>query len=109
MSQKRDTDEPSSRQKKISAFFSASSNRPVTRPDDEAANQGASCSDSSATQMPPDNVPTAEERQPCPAGEGSSGSTTKHRLSGWDPSWLENPKYKPWLYKTDIGKFSWLT
>ncbi|KAJ8351946.1 hypothetical protein SKAU_G00234220 [Synaphobranchus kaupii] len=30
---------------------------------------------------------------------------TKHRLSGWDPSWLENPKYKPWLYKTDIGMF----
>lgn len=35
-------------------------------------------------------------------------SKEKHRKSGWDPEWLKNPKYSPWLYQTTHGKFQFI-
>ncbi|KAK0145645.1 hypothetical protein N1851_015426 [Merluccius polli] len=38
-------------------------------------------------------------------GMAGGGKTEKHRTSGWDPDWGADPKYKAWLYKTDLGMF----
>ena len=39
---------------------------------------------------------------------GREGNTnkSKHRLSGWDPAWVHKPRFQPWLYNTEHGKYS---
>lgn len=41
-------------------------------------------------------------------GEDNGGNTkkAKHRLSGWDPAWVDKTRFNPWLYHTDHGKYS---
>ena len=42
------------------------------------------------------------------AGQGQCAATalSTHRQSGFDPGWMENPKFKLWLYYTaDHGEY----
>jgi len=46
------------------------------------------------------------EREESGGEDGSKIKKTKHRVSGWDPAWVDKPRFHPWLYHTDHGKYS---
>ncbi|KAL1251696.1 hypothetical protein QQF64_019492 [Cirrhinus molitorella] len=48
-----------------------------------------------------------DEKSPsaaCPAPDKQQKSS-HHRITGFDPAWLSEGKYSPWLYETDLGMF----
>ena len=73
----------------------------------ETEERGADCSGEggcSRTVTAPDTGPTAD---PCPGNiDPAKRNTAKHRTSGWDPEWLNNHNYSPWLYHTPHGEFT---
>lgn len=37
--------------------------------------------------------------------EEQEGRSDRHRKSGWDPKWLELPRFKSFIYNTPNGEF----
>lgn len=77
-------------QTKIFAFFKRSQGT-----EDGNTHSSASSSRSSSP------APSVSAVHPAPDKHQKS---SHHRMTGFDPAWLSEGKYSPWLYKTDLGK-----
>ncbi|KAL1273876.1 hypothetical protein QQF64_026690 [Cirrhinus molitorella] len=84
------------KQAKISVFFKRS----------QGAEDDNTCSAASSSQCSFPTLSQSREKSPsaaCPAPDKQQKSS-HHRMTGFDPAWLSEGKYSPWLYKTDLGK-----